>query len=59
MSTPNPHRGQNAAVLLNRTYIFAALVVAGGVAFLILALSGNLTQTVPRAPRTWGSLLCT
>jgi hypothetical protein len=24
MSTPNPHRGQNAAVLLNRTYVFAA-----------------------------------
>jgi hypothetical protein len=24
MSTPNPHRGQDAAVLLNRTYVFAA-----------------------------------
>jgi hypothetical protein len=24
MSTRNPHRGQNAAVLLNRTYVFAA-----------------------------------
>jgi len=34
MSTPNPHHGQNTAVLLNPTYVFAA--------FLILALSGNL-----------------
>jgi hypothetical protein len=24
MSTPNPHYGQNAAVLLSRTYVFAA-----------------------------------
>src|SRR4051794_19798047 len=39
MSTSNPHHGQNAAVLLSGTYVFAAF---GGhwpnVAFLILAL---------------------
>jgi hypothetical protein len=43
MSTPNPHHGQDAAVLLSRTYVFAAF---GGrwpdVAFLILALSDTL-----------------
>ena len=44
MSTPNPHHGQDAAVLLSRTYVFAAFGDPGLVpAFLILALSGNLT----------------
>jgi hypothetical protein len=42
MSTPKPHRGQNAAVLLSRSYVFAAFGDRWpGVAFLILALSGN------------------
>jgi hypothetical protein len=39
---PNPHHGQDAAALLNRTYVFGAF--GGhwpGVAFLILALSGK------------------
>jgi hypothetical protein len=35
MSTPNPYYGQNAAVLLSRTYVFAAFG-GPGVAFLIL-----------------------
>ena len=44
MSTPSPHHGQNAAVLLSRMYVFAAFGGRWpGVAFLILALSGNLT----------------
>jgi hypothetical protein len=40
---PNPHHGQDAAALLDRTYVFAAF--GGhwpGVAFLILALCGKL-----------------
>jgi hypothetical protein len=40
MSTPNSPHGQIAAVLLSRTYVFAAFGGRGpGVAFLILALS--------------------
>jgi hypothetical protein len=51
MSTPNPQRGQNAAVLLGRTYIFAAFGGRWpGVAYLILALSGTLALWVPFAP---------
>ena len=48
---PNPHHGQNAAVLLSRTYVFAAFDGRWpGVAFLILALSGQL-DTWPYYPR--------
>jgi len=43
MSTPNPHHGQDAAILLSRTYVFAAF---GGrwpeVAFLNLRYMPNL-----------------
>jgi hypothetical protein len=40
MSTANPHHGQNAAVLLSRTYVFAAFGGRWpGVAFLFLALN--------------------
>jgi hypothetical protein len=42
---PNPHYGQNAAALLSYTYVFAAF--GGhwlGAAFLILALSGGMSQ---------------
>ena len=49
MSTPNPHHGQNATVLLSRLRVFGGRWP--GVAFLILALSGNLAL-VPIAPGT-------
>src|SRR5271170_7889954 len=43
INAPNPHHGQNAAVLLSCTYVFAAFDSRWpGIAFLILALSGKL-----------------
>jgi hypothetical protein len=53
MSTPNSHYGQIAAVLLSRTYVFAAFGGRWpGVAFLNLALNRNLTLSVPRPLRS-------
>ena len=43
ISIPNPHHRQNVAVLLSRTYVFAAFGGGWpGVTFLFLALSGKL-----------------
>jgi hypothetical protein len=40
---PQPHRGQNAAILLNRTYVFAAF-----------GAKVAIWHSVPRALRRWG-----
>src|SRR5277367_2859341 len=59
INAPNPHHGQNAAVLLSRTYVFAAFDSRWpGIAFLILALSGNLALC-PYGPPHWPFLLAT